>query len=647
MLAVCYHPEHWPEERWSEDARMMADLGLRFVRIGEFAWSRIEPERNRFEWGWLDRALERLAVVGLQIVLCTPTATPPKWLIDQRPDILAWDADGRPRGFGSRRHYCFSSPAWREETARICAIVAERYGRHPGVVGWQLDNEYGCHDTVLSYAPHCRVAFRRWLKRRYGAVARLNEAWGNVFWSQEYNDFDQIDLPHRMVAGANPAHCLDFRRFASDQVIAYNRMQAEIVRQHSPQRFVAHNCIARFHDFDHRALAEDLDVLGWDSYPLGSAARLGLDEAARLRFARTGHPDLAAWHHDRFRGLARERRFWVMEQQPGPVNWAAYNPEPAAGMVRLWAIEARAHGAEVVSFFPWRQAPFAQEQMHAGLLRRDGAPDAGFAEARRAREDLRKLDLEAQPVARAPVALLTDDPSHWVLAIQPHGAGFDLARLNLAFYGALRQLGQDVDVLWPGADLAGYRLIVVPSLPIVTAPALASLRRADCTILLGPRTGSKTEQFQIPPELPPGPLQALLPLKVAGVASLPPGLEDEVRWQDRTYPVGIWRERLETDLEPMACFAGGGAAVVGHERCRYLGFWPDEAFLLDYLAAELTAAGLSPQRLPADLRLRRRGALTFAFNYGSAPVAAPAPADARFVLGGAEIGAHDLAVWRV
>jgi beta-galactosidase len=169
LLGVCYYPEHWPEERWSEDARLMAELGLRFVRIGEFAWSRLEPARDRFEWGWLDRALDVLSMAGLQVVLATPTAAPPKWLVEQRPDILAWDEEGRPRCFGSRRHYCFASPAWREETARICLIMAERYGRHPAVVGWQLDNEYGAHDTVLSYAP---IAARRSSAGSRPAMAR-------------------------------------------------------------------------------------------------------------------------------------------------------------------------------------------------------------------------------------------------------------------------------------------------------------------------------------------------------------------------------------------------------------------------------------------------------------------------------------------
>ncbi len=155
-LGVCYYPEHWPESRWMEDATRMANAGIRIVRIGEFAWSRIEPEPGRLDWSWLDRAVDTLADAGLKIVLCTPTATPPKWLVDAHPDILALDLNGQPRRFGSRRHYCFSSATYQAESARITRAVAERYGDHPAVCAWQTDNEYGCHNTVLSYSENAR-----------------------------------------------------------------------------------------------------------------------------------------------------------------------------------------------------------------------------------------------------------------------------------------------------------------------------------------------------------------------------------------------------------------------------------------------------------------------------------------------------------
>ncbi len=366
MLGVCYYPEHWPESLWADDARRMRAMGIGYVRIGEFAWSRIEPEAGRLELAWLRRALDTLGAAGLKVVLGTPTATPPKWLMDRHPEIAPVDREGRPRGFGSRRHYSFSSDLYWRESARIVEILAREFGTHAAVAGWQTDNEYGCHDTILSWGEADLRAFRDWLRRRYQTPERLNEAWGAVFWSMEVDTFDAIALPHLTVTEPNPAARLDFWRFSSEQVSAYNRMQVEIIRAHSPDRFVTHNFMGFSHDFDHFACAAPLDFASWDSYPIGFVESFPFTQAERLRWARTSHPDIAPFHHDLYRGVGRGR-WWVMEQQPGPVNWAPWNAIPRPGQVRLFTWEALAHGAEVVSFFRWRQAPFAQEQMHAGL----------------------------------------------------------------------------------------------------------------------------------------------------------------------------------------------------------------------------------------------------------------------------------------
>lgn len=212
MLGVCYYPEHWPEERWEEDFKVMRALGIRYVRLGEFAWSDLEPSPGAFRWGWLDKVLDLAQGEGLAVVLGTPTATPPKWLVDRYPEILPVDREGRRRNFGGRRHYCFSSPAYREETARIVALLAERYGRHPAVVGFQVDNEFGCHGTVRCYRPSCREAFQGWLRAKYGTIDALNAAWGTAFWSQTYRDFAEVELPHLTIAEANPSHLLDYYR---------------------------------------------------------------------------------------------------------------------------------------------------------------------------------------------------------------------------------------------------------------------------------------------------------------------------------------------------------------------------------------------------------------------------------------------------
>jgi len=164
--------------------------------------------------------IEILASEGLQIILGTPSATPPRWVLEKFPDMLAYDKEGRPRKFGSRRHYCFSHEGYKNFAAEMASRLSERYGNHPALYAWQTDNEYGCHDTIRSYSPVSKKAFQAWLRKKSNSIEELNQRWGNSFWSMEYNSFDQIELPNLTVTEANPSHSLDYDRFSSDQVIA-------------------------------------------------------------------------------------------------------------------------------------------------------------------------------------------------------------------------------------------------------------------------------------------------------------------------------------------------------------------------------------------------------------------------------------------
>lgn len=576
----------------------------------------IEPEPGQFDWGWLDRAMDVLARAGLKIVLGTPTATPPKWLIDRHPDIPPIDEKGQVRGFGSRRHYSFSVPVWIDESRRIVEAVARRYGEHPGLAGWQTDNEYGCHDTILSWGSHDLAAFKQWLRGRYQTPEALNEAWGNVFWSMELRSFDEAFLPILSVTETNPAARLDFWRFSSEQVAAYNSMQVEILRAHSPGRFITHNFMGLFHDFDHWDVGDDLDFATWDSYPIGFTERFPFSEDEKIRYARTAHPDMAAFHHDLYRGVVRGR-WWVMEQQPGPVNWAPWNPIPRKGQIRLFTWEALAHGAEVVSYFRWRQAPFAQEQNHAGLNLPDRTLSPGGQEAAQVGRELKEIG--SLPDSRqAPVALVFDYEASWITRIQPQGQDFDYAEMTYRWYEAIRRLGVDVDIVRPGAPLDGYRLVLVPTLPYVSPSALAAFRGTDVFILFGPRTGSRTRTFAIPDNLAPGPIADLIPIKVIQVSSLRPGLSEPLTGAVQG-TVTRWREDVEEadSVHVHARFQDELPALVSAGSRAYLAGWLEGQGLQSLMEWCLDQAKLQGLQLPADIRLRRRGGLTFAFNYGN------------------------------
>ncbi|EAQ29139.1 beta-galactosidase [Erythrobacter sp. NAP1] len=610
-LGVCYYPEHWPEERWALDAAQMRETGLTRVRIGEFAWSRIEPEPGRFDWDWLDRAVETLHEAGLGIIMGTPTATPPKWVVDQIPDMVALDLEGKPRGFGSRRHYCFSHAGYRAEAARITRAVAERYGKHPGIVAWQTDNEYGCHDTVQTFSPAARDAFRVWLADRYGSIEALNAAWGNVFWSMEYRSFEEIELPNLTVTEANPAHWLAFRRFSSDQVIAFNRAQVDILRECSPGRDITHNAMGFYTGYDHHDLAADIDVLGWDSYPLGFLEMFRFCEEDKRTYARQGHPDIAAFHHDLYRGAAIDGRWSVLEQQPGPVNWAHYNPAPLPGMVKLWTMEAFAHGAEMVSYFRWRQFPRAQEQMHAGLLRPDGEPAPALAEAREAAEALSEfqgLDKQATP-KHAAIVFAYD--AEWITQIQPQGLGRSALWAAFACYTALRRLGLNIDIISPNADLSDYPMVVIPCLPIVPDALVAALEEYDGEIVIGPRTGSRDDDFGIPPNLAPGKLEPLVGGTITLSESLPDKLDERGShgvtggWYD--YYSGEAEAEMEGEKDQVLCWK--------HGKVRLCTTWPDRSGFASVLERAARDAKLPVQQMPEGIRERQIGNIIVRSDY--------------------------------
>ncbi|RQM46763.1 beta-galactosidase [Paraburkholderia bannensis] len=659
-LGVCYYPEHWQEAMWKDDAARMKALGIEQVRIAEFAWSRMEPSPGEYDWGWLDRAVDTLGNAGLKVVMCTPTATPPKWLIDCHPEILPVGADGRVRAFGSRRHYDFSSPEYYEASKRICEAVAQRYGQHSAVAYWQTDNEYGCHNTVVSYSPAAVKRFREWLKARYGSIGALNTAWGAVFWSMEYRSFDEIDAPIGTVTEAHPSHRLDYRRFASDEVQRYNRMQVDIIRAHSPGRPIAHNFMQLFTEFDHYKVAADLDVASWDSYPLGALEEQWYAPDVKARYLRTGHPDFASFNHDVYRGMSK-LPFWVMEQQPGPVNWAQWNPAPLPGMVRLWSWEAFAHGAGCVSYFRWRQAPFAQEQMHAGLNTPDNRLDIGGSEAARVAEEIRTVLADAQADANAQVkthvALVFDYEAKWLFEVHPQGADFHYPRFAVEYYSALRSLGFDVDIVSVHAPLDGYKLVVVPPLPVLPDDFAQRLAQSGAQVIVGPRTGSKTVDLQIPANLPPGPLASLLPVRVWRVESLRPNVTEPVAFGAQTGHARHWRDLIELSessdaaqdgaSEVRARFADGHPAYVKHGAVHYLASLFDDDATQALFARIASEAGLAPTPLGDAVRVSRRGGLTWVFNYGPGTHTIDAAiADRDFVIGTRAIEPQGVSAYR-
>jgi len=628
----------------------MAALGLTYVRIGEFAWSRLEPRDGELRFEWLDKVVETLARAGLQVVMGTPTATPPKWLVDKIPEMLPVDpTTGRKRGFGSRRHYDFASDAYLGEALRITEVMARRYGSHDAVVGWQTDNELCCHDTTLSASDVARIAFQNWCSEQYSTIEALNEAWGNVFWSMEYLEYSEIELPVGAVTETSPAHRLAYRRFSSAKVVNFHDRMVEVIRLHAPGKFITHNFIPMVDTgVDNFALAAPLDFTSYDNYPLGRADIKFKDSPAAefQKYMRTGHPDFATYSHDQVRGLSKDG-FWVMEQQPGPVNWADNNPRPAPGMVRLWTLEAFAHGADCVSFFRWRQAPFAQEQMHAGLLRPDNSKAGAWQEVEQAIADAALLELQSEKKQKASVAIVTGAESYWVSDIERQSESYDFDDVQFDYYHALRAIGVSVDFVSADMDFDAYTLVIAPGLPIIDQAFVDSCEQSRATFVFGPRSGAKTREFGFPPELPPGPLQRLAPLRVLSVETLRPDCVDSLSWNGRRYESRVWREELEApDADVLAKFEDGSPAVVRYGRILYIGSLTSTAFLQDFLGRLCKKLEIETHSIAEDVRVERRGDLMFAFNYSDQSQDLKLDKSVEILLGDRQVQPRDVTVWK-
>lgn len=644
-IGVCYFPEHWPEKMWASDAQEMVKAGIEWVRIAEFSWAITEPHPGVYYWDWLDKAIDILSDAGLKVILCTPTATPPKWLVDHMPDMLAVDKNGQTRGFGSRRHYSFSHAPFRAEARRIVTAFAARYGQHKGVHAWQTDNEYGCHDTAISYCASALSGFREWLKQKYQHIDKLNAAWGTRFWSQIYTDFEQIELPTLTVTEANPSHQLDFFRYSSEMVARFNKEQTDIIRQHSPNRPIAHNFMGMFSQFDHRDVAKDLDIASWDSYPLGMLQNMHhqarQDDRLMDECMRTGCPDFQAFHHDLYRGMGR---LWIMEQQPGPVNWAKFNPIPADGAVRLWTWEAAAHGAELISYFRWRQLPFGQEQMHAGLKSAADEDTDALHQALQFSQESSALTWHAPQ--QSEIALLYDYEADWMAELDGQSEDFHHLRCVLDIYRAARQCGGSIDIVGQDADLSGYKLILIPALLHLSDSLLSKLEQLDAQILIGPRSAVKTKTMHLLDEQKLDRVAAFTgfkPTQTDALARNRPmaaqlgNINGEVHiWHDRGQIIGIAEGQTENQ----------DALLIHQNNVTCLTGWADERLLNRIMSSQFEKAGLDVYDMPEFMRMRKHANLIIFTNYGTQLAHIPQNFEAELVLGNRAVKPADIAVFR-
>ncbi|MEY3901922.1 MAG: hypothetical protein RL189_1228 [Pseudomonadota bacterium] len=486
------------KERLQEDFKRMVHQRIHTIRMGEFSWATVEPSKGTWHPDIFLQALDLAKANSIEVIFCTPTATPPKWLIDAHPDILPITRTGQRIPFGSRRHYDFHHPVYQAESRRISQLFAEAFGKHPAVTSWQTDNEFGCHNSVFLYTEHSRNAFRQWLKAKYqNEIEALNDEWFTCFWSQHYRSFDEIELPLASWADQNPHLELDFRRFSNEALCKFQKDQIDIIRRHSPQRPITHNLMTLFTDLCPWQASRDLDNVGFDHYQMETEP----------------HPVTSAWQFALMRS-ARQKHFTILEQQPLQVNWQPTNRRFAFDWLFLWGMQSAFQGSDGMLYFSWQRMAGGCEQYHDGVVPHDvrietsqqekliTAKNEIFSAITKTFAFKNKLPLPARDVL-----CVYDSESLWSHEITSQSVTYSTRKQidHITQFCLRHSFG-----LWFAPDLAcetkrisDYKLIILPGhafeLSAEERDILKKFRENGGRVLSLPRTGYKSRNNKLSP----------------------------------------------------------------------------------------------------------------------------------------------------
>jgi len=668
-IGAYYYPEHWNEKHWERDLEKMAEMGFEFTHFGEFAWANMEPEEGKFDFTWLDKAVELAHRKGLKVIMCTPTATPPAWLTEKHPDILLVDENERKMRHGSRLHANGNHPVYKRYIERIVRKLGERYGNDPRIWGWQLDNEphFG---TLYDYSDFAQESFRDWLKNKYSSIEALNKAWGNAFWSQLYNDFDQIRIPNEkeLIQGINPHALLDFQRFNAHQLAASLRFQAKILREYVAQEQWITTNYAYFKflpSVDIFLNQKDLDFASYTFYPLSTflntaegplAHRLG--SGMEMSFANE-----LAKSQNGFTG--------IMELQPGQINWGSFNSQPLPGAVRMWLWHNFALDAKFTCTYRFRQPIYGSEQYHNGIMETDGVTIArGGQEYLQGIDEINQLRKQMKPVAEMPeavasrkTAFLWKQDNLWDIMNYPHTEQWDAWEHYYMYYENLKSLGVPVTFLQEtdAFDVEKYPFMVAPAFQLLDEELVEKwieYVKQGGHLVLSSRTGQKDTDGQLWEARLQEPIYELIGSRIEYVDQLPPDTQANVKFGENNYSWNTWADiltPLEQDVEILAMhedqfYAGKPVAVrrkLGEGSVTYIGVWTIEQDLeRELLQKVYKEGGADILDLPRYVFTEWRDGFWITVNYTSDSVEAPAPKNASFIFGKRQVEPGGVSVWK-
>lgn len=450
-----YNPEQWPESVWHEDIKLMQEAGVNLVSLAIFAWANIEVADGDYRFEWLDKIINLLHEGGIGVDLATATASPPAWLVRQHPEMLPVTASGTRLDHGGRQHYCISSPIYKAKAAALAGKLAERYGSHPAVKLWHVNNEYGCHNPMC----FCEVsaeAFRAWLQGKYQTLEALNFAWGTNFWSQRYHAWSEINPPRQTPSGTdpNPTMFLDFQRFGNWQILELYKAERDAIRASGAPQPITTNFMTmwNFRFLNYFEWAKEVDLVSTDHYLMAADPE--------------SHIDLA-FQADLTRGFAQGRPWLLMEHSTSAVNWQQNNYAKRDGQELLNSMSHIARGSNGSMYFQWRASVAGSEKFHSTMLPHAGTDTRIWRAVTDLGQRIKSLEaLSGQDTLPAKVAMVFDHESWWVLS-QPNLPSMGIAYPDLAheWYAALWRLGCRVDFIPAGlskAELEKYDLVLLP-----------------------------------------------------------------------------------------------------------------------------------------------------------------------------------------